>query len=156
MRYADEARAAIVPLLALQEQFQNDLSMEQGGFAWWQGHQLTAGRRVLISDYLMSLPFSVETNLVEAVMHARSTKQLRYADGMQWQHRIRRQTGHPPWAGRTERDDDRDVEIGAHIAGFFRCVGSVVDNLACLVIGVAGLRTPITRADVGKLRLESR
>lgn len=33
-------------------------------------------------------------------------------------------------------------------------MGSVVDNLAGLVIGVAGLRTPITRADIGKLRLE--
>ncbi|MFF9214017.1 MULTISPECIES: hypothetical protein [unclassified Streptomyces] len=154
MSYADEARTAIVALLALQEQFHNDLSTEHGGFEWWQDYQLTAGRRVLISDYLMSLPSSVETNLVEAVMHARQTKQLRHADGMQWRQRIRRPTANPPWAGRTERDDDRDVEISAHIAGFFRCVGSVVDNLAGLVIGVAGLRTQITRADVGKLRFE--
>ncbi|MFG2925563.1 hypothetical protein ACGFYA_29170 [Streptomyces sp. NPDC048305] len=154
MSYADEVKVAIVPLLALQEQFQCDLSMEWGGFEWWQDYQLTAGRRILISDYLMSLPFSVETNLVEAVMHARQTKQLRYADGAQWRQRIRLRTGKPPWGGRTERDEDRGVEIGAHIAGFFRCVGSVVDNLAGLVVGVAGLRTPITRADVGRLRFE--
>ncbi|MFJ3955807.1 hypothetical protein SLV14_001549 [Streptomyces sp. Je 1-4] len=154
MTYADEAHAAIVPLLALQEQFQSDLSLEEGGFNWWQDFALSAGRRILISDYLMSLPSSVETNLVEAVMHAHKLKELRYAEGVRWRQRLRQRTDTQGWLERNERDLDRDVEGSAHLAGFFRCVGSVIDNLAGLVIGVAGLRVKIPRADAGSLRMD--
>ncbi|MFI0217303.1 hypothetical protein [Streptomyces lydicus] len=154
MTYADEARAAIVPLLALQEQFQSDLSLEEGGFSWWQGFTLTAGRRILISDYLMSLPASVETNLVEAVMHAHKIKELRFAEGIRWRERLRQRPDTHRWLERNDRDQNRDVEASAHLAGFFRCVGSVIDNLAGLVIGVAGLRVKIPKADAGRLRMD--
>jgi len=45
-----------------------------------------------------------------------------------------------------DRGTDREVENQAHVAGFFRAVGSVLDNLAG--IGVAGLAMGLVRADL--------
>lgn len=149
-RYINKASKAVVPLAALTEQLLADLDLEHGGIGWWCDH-LDPARRILIGDYLIGLTHSTEANLVEAVMHAQKAQELRYAHG---RHQKQQISSGRLFSPRDNRQTDRSVEIDAHLGGFFRAVGSVMDNIAGLVVGVAGLKTKIVKADIGDLRLD--
>ncbi len=153
--YLDAVRPAAIALIALREQMLDDLDNDYGGIRWWRDH-LDTGRRILIGDYLMSLTDSAESNLVEAAMHAHRVKEHWHADTMWMRGRLRdaRETGQPMSWWRAERDLNRLVETDGHLGGFFRAIGSTLDNTAGLVIGVAGLRVNLVRCDLRDLRLD--
>jgi hypothetical protein len=152
--YRDDVRGAVLTLTALKEQMIADLDDVRGGIKWWVDH-LDAGRRILTGDYLISLTDSTEANLVEAAMHARRVRELWFADTAWMRGKLRdaRWTGRVSWE-RDERATNRLVEADAHLGGFFRAVGSALDNVAGLVVGVAGLRRDIVRSDIRDLRLD--
>ena len=146
-RYAREIAPAVLAMSALRERMLADLDLKQGGIGWWSEH-LGDPRRMLVGDYLIGLTDSTETNLVEAVMHLHQAKEGWYAAGTE--------TTASTLAGRpryplSDRGRDREVENQAHAAGFFRAVGSVLDNLAGIVIGAAGLAKDIVLADLKHL-----
>lgn len=146
-RYVDRVRSAVVPLTALSQQILGDLDMDHGGVSWWCD-ALSPPCNILISDYLLGLADSTEGNLAEAAMHAQLARELWYADGYE----RRNQDWTQPYP-RGDRAQNRRVESAAHVGGFFRALGSVLDNCAGIVIGVAGLSCDIVRADILQLRL---
>jgi hypothetical protein len=153
-RYADQVTTAVLPLLGLGQQVLGDLDTEEGGITWWSD-SLDAPRRILIADYLIELSGSCEANLVEAVMHLERVKQDWFAAGHDFQEASRSLRGQKSLFPRTERAENREVEATAHVAGFFRAIGSVLDNVAGLVVGVAGLRVKLVRADFTDLQLSA-
>jgi hypothetical protein len=152
--YQNKVRQAVVALSALQQQMLADLDFGAGGINWWCD-QLDTGRRILIGDYLMGLTDSTESNLVEATMHAERARELWYADDFWFRQRLAaaRLTGSLDLR-RDEHANNRLVEANGQLNGFFRAVGSVLDNTAGLVVGVVGLQRDIVRSDLRDLRLD--
>jgi hypothetical protein len=65
------ARAVEVQVPALHKLYReifNDLDDIVFGVRWWAS-QLDTGRRILVSDHLVSCVSSVQTNLIEASLH---------------------------------------------------------------------------------------
>lgn len=145
--YAQEVRPAVLAMSALGERMLADLDLEQGGIGWWAEH-LDEPRRMLVGDYLIGLTESTDTNLIEAVMHLQKAREGWYAAGTEAVASAR--AGRPRYP-LSDRGHDREVENQAHVAGFFRAVGSVLDNLAGIVVGVAGLARKIVHADLKHL-----
>lgn len=146
-RYADSLGPTALAMSALGQRMLGDLDRDQGGVGWWAEH-LDEPRRILIGDYLISLTDSTETNLIEAVMHLQKAREGWFAAGREAV--ASRQAGRSRFP-LSDRGQDREVENQAHVAGFFRAVGSVLDNLAGIVIGVAGLARGLVRADLKNL-----
>lgn len=143
--YADQIRPASLVLTALSTMVLEDLS-PQGGVSWWKN--LDAPRSILIADYLIGLTHSTSSNLQQAVMHREKLKTAWTTEGMRLGARIRAGRGQPGvLSPLTDQDQNRSVEIDAHLSGFFRAAGSVLDTLAGLVVGSAGLATSLVRAD---------
>ncbi|MET9618116.1 hypothetical protein [Kitasatospora indigofera] len=152
--YRDTARLALLPLSAVHEAILSDLDPQAGGVSWWAGH-LDTPRRILIGDYLLSLTRSTEDNLVEAAMHVHRFSEAQEAETQWFKRRaLTRSLRGERWLDPDRETANRRVEAEAHLGGFFRAVGSVMDNLAGLVIGVAGLSTKIVRADISHLSLD--
>lgn len=140
--------------LQLRDGIFNDLDEEAFGVGWWRPGPDHA-RRILISDYLVSCAFAVETNLMEARLH------LLEAMGFADQHnramadavivqggRVRVEAPEPTCAA-----DELPLNLMAlHVGGLFRAVGSVLDCLGGLIVGVMALPSRIYRADLDAAR----
>lgn len=89
-------------------------------------------------------------------MHASKGKECRTAETFWLSQRLRQTGGQQALLdlARDERATNRLVEIEAHLGGFFRAIGSVLDNLAGIVIVVAGLSCNLVRADFRHLQLD--
>ncbi|WP_275002385.1 hypothetical protein [Promicromonospora iranensis] len=143
--YADQIRPAKLVLAALSTMVLEDLG-PQGGISWWR--DLDAPRSILIADYLVGLTHSTASNLEQTVMHRDKLKSAWTTEGMRLGARIRAGQGKPEMLSQlTDQDQNRSVEIDAHLSGFFRATGSVLDTLVGLIVGTAGLATPLVRAD---------
>ncbi|MGW4651358.1 hypothetical protein [Kitasatospora sp. NPDC004289] len=152
--YRNIARPALLPLSAVHEAILSDLDPQAGGVSWWTGH-LDTPRRILVGDYLLSLTSSTEDNLVEAAMHVHRFSEAQEAETQWFKRRVlTRSLLGDRWLDPDLETENRRVEADAHLGAFFRAVGSVMDNLAGLVIGVAGLSTKIVRADISHLNLD--
>lgn len=115
------------------------------GVAWWLG--LDVGRNILIGDYLIGLTESADVNLTQAAMHLAEAVRIEAAHDMNTLRNMRaaaaRGRRFGPWS---EDYDNQAVILAGHEAGFFRAVGSVLDNLAGIVVGTVGIPTDIVRA----------
>ncbi len=124
------------------------------GIGWWRldsESKTTLQQRILVSDYLIDALHGVESNLVDLELHflelqdawAREADFVKDAttvgaDGLPV-------VKLPP---RLRPIDDlihRLVDL--HTSGVFRAIGSTLDCLASVVIGVAGIETNILRGD---------
>lgn len=129
----------------------SDLDDERHGVGWWAPHPSTK-RRILISDYLWQAVHSIQTNLVEAAVHlweahdAWDRESAAVAEVPQWAPDGKLRAVMP--AITSPMDEMPGVLAQLHVAGFFRAIGSAVDCAGAAVVGVAGLRTPILRADM--------
>lgn len=150
-RYADQVTNATRPLDALGRRVLGDLDVRDGGVSWWSD-SLDAPRRILIADYLIELCSSTGANLVEAVMHLQRVKLDWAAVGNDFRDASQSQ-GKAALFPKTEAAENRELEATAHVGGFFRAVGSVLDNIAGLVVGVAGLQVKLVRSDLNDLQL---
>lgn len=115
------------------------------GVAWWVGPDTP--RNLLIADYLLGLTDSVTTNLALATMHhARYTELQHTADF----NLIRRARAGALYgkvlAPSSPAEQDRQLEAHGHLKAFFLAVGSVLDNLAGVIMGAAGM-PPLGRRD---------
>ncbi|MEU4825102.1 hypothetical protein AB0H37_24790 [Actinomadura sp. NPDC023710] len=152
-RYLDDVQPQLIALSGVEAQILADLDTANGGVAWWD--HLDPARRIFIGDYLLSLLNSIEGNLTEAAMHRSKVIILWRRENAWYSGRVVRQRlGDEHWLKANEETENRRVEIDAHLGGFFRAIGSVMDNLAGLVIGVAGLKKDIVRASVLDLQLD--
>jgi hypothetical protein len=152
--YSASISPATLRLTALAQQVATDMAAGEG-VAWWD---LDPARSILIGDYLIGLMESAEANLTQASMHLACTNDLWTADGFATRARMQSAPVLGPgiFGAHNERDSNRTVEANGHVAGFFRAAGSALDNVGGIVVGVAGLRTPIVLAAWTGLKLGNR
>ena len=130
----------------------NDLSETSLGVCWWSSTPVH--ERALISDYLYQCAFAIEGNLAEAklhyleFLHARQRHDKRIADAVSVGFDGKPFYKHPP--ALTPMDDLINKLEGMHVCGFFQAIGSTLDCLGAVIIGVFGLPTRLRISDVSK------
>lgn len=127
-----------------------DLSPDSFGISWWTATPVE--ERILISDYLYQCANGVELNLIEAKLHymewldAREKKSANDANFFSLGLDGTLQVKVPP--ARAPIDNLLNKLEGMHLCGFFRAIGSSLDCLGAIIIGVLGLETPLRRSDI--------
>jgi len=127
-----------------------DLDTASFGISWWG--TVPVEERILISDYLYQCAEGIEKNLAEAKLHylewlhARDRQNSQIADGIKVD-----QNGElyfkPPTSNAPIDDLPTKLE-GLHLCGFFRAIGSSLDCLGAVIIGVMGLDTSLRRSSI--------
>ena len=132
---------------ALVREILNDLDDTTLGIRWWN---LPNEERILISDYLYQCGFAIETNLVEAKLHilewldTREQENWRLADVVSIDG-LGNVSAEIPSSTAPIHDLPARLE-DMHICGFFQAIGSSLDCLAAVIVGVLGLDTPFRRS----------
>lgn len=139
---------------ALADEILADLDPLKHGVGWWSPHPGTK-RRILISDYLWQLVTSIQLNLREAALHLLEARGAWEAESLRVASALHRTSAgvelRIPQA--LSPQDHLPEALGRmHVAGFFRALGSTLDCLGGAVIGVAGLKYPILKADLKRAR----
>lgn len=124
----------------LEDAIFQDLDTERYGIRWWQT-QLPPRTRILVGDHLAHAVSSLPEALLEAHLHLSSWRRLQTG--------VRGPAVHPNQ--RPERDL-RGCEEELHFAGYFRALGTALDVLAAVIVGVAGLKTLIRKASWADVR----
>jgi hypothetical protein len=132
-------------------ELQGDLDPTRFGIGWWSPYP-DDKRRILISDYLVQSANGIVINQQNAAIHF-----LEYRGAFeQIERRIAHATsttGRFQYPKPTRPSDllpERLVDI--HMAGFFRALGSALDCLSSVAVGVLGIPTKIIMSDFAKLR----
>jgi hypothetical protein len=128
----------------------HDLDANNFGISWWRSTPVE--ERILISDYLYQCAEGIEKNLTEAKIHylewadARERQNNRIVDGIKFHPNGEPYFKHPP---STAPIDDLPNKLeGLHLCGFFRAIGSSLDCLGAIIIGVLGLNTSLRRSSI--------
>lgn len=130
----------------------DDLSKTSLGVYWWSSTPVH--ERALISDYLYQCAFAIEVNLAEAKLHylefldAREKHDKRIADAVSIRPDGEPYFKHPP--ALAPIDDLINKLEGMHVCGFFQAIGSTLDCLGAVIIGVLGLDTRLRISDIAK------
>jgi hypothetical protein len=133
----------------------NDLDAQSHGILWWQS--VPEQERILISDYLYQCADGIEVNLIEAQLHylewldVRDRQNARLADVISRTPYGELQQKYPPSIAPI--DDLPSKLEGMHICGFFRAIGSSLDCLAGVTVGVLGLNNNLRWSDIGTAEL---
>lgn len=136
-----------------QEIFQ-DLDTKTFGIQWWSS--VPVQERVLISDYLYQCAEGIEKNLVEAKLHymewsdARARFNERIVDGIKIPPTGEPFFKHPPSLAPIDDLPSKLDEL--HRTGFFRAVGSSLDCLGAVIVGVLGLETSLRHTSIEDAR----
>ena len=150
-RFHSAIKADVPSASALVREIFNDLDTNGFGISWWQS--VPVQERILISDYLYQCADSIEINLVEAKLHymewldVRDKHDARLGDVVSRTTQGDLKVKHPP--SNAPIDDLSNKLEGMHICGFFRAIGSSLDCLGGVVIGVLGLNTNLRWNDIG-------
>lgn len=128
----------------------NDLSMKLTGVYWWSSTPVR--ERALIGDYLYQCAFGIEVNLAEAklhyleFLHARDKQNKRIAGVVSISPAGEVAVKMP--ASRTPLDDLPNKLESMHVCGFFQSIGSALDCLGGVIIGVLGLPYNLRKNDI--------
>jgi hypothetical protein len=137
---------------ALTDEIVNDLDPQVCGIQWWAPHP-DDKRRIFISDYLAQCTTGMCTNLVEAALHLLEAEAAHEAENHRMAHAVSmRRIGpaeYQPQFTLPRHTSTADLVPGKledlHTAGFFRAVGSTLDTLAAVVVGVGALKVNIVQ-----------
>lgn len=141
----------------LHDEILSDLDPETFGIRWWAAH-LDAKRRILIGDYLLQAVYSIQTNLTEAKLHL-----LEARDAWERENRRHADTTWRDAQGNlchdlppidSPLDELPGVLAMMHTAGLLRALGSALDCLGGVIVGVGALSTGILRTDLKAARRE--
>ena len=150
-RRFDSAIGADVPsAIKLFNEISGDLDTQSYGISWWQN--VPVQERILISDYLYQCADGIEKNLGEAKLHylewldVRDKQNNRIADGIKFHPNGEPYFKHPP--SHAPIDDIINRLEGLHLCGFFRAIGSSLDCLGAVIIGVLGLNTSLRHSSI--------
>lgn len=149
-RFDSKVGADIPSAINLFNEITGDLDTKSFGISWWQ--MVPVQERILISDYLYQCGDGVGKNLVEAKLHywewldAREKQNHRIADGIKYQLDGEPYFKHPP--SHSASDDLINRMETLHLCGFFQAIGSSLDCLGALIIGVLGLDTSLRHSSI--------
>lgn len=130
----------------------DDFDTKNFGISWWSS--LPTEERILISDYLYQCASTIETNLAEAKLHflewldAKNINNEKIANSVsltsQGEFSFKIPLPKSPF------DELQRKLEELHICGFFRAIGSSLDCLGALIIGVLALPVGLRRSDIRK------
>jgi hypothetical protein len=158
-----EQRASVHVAAAheLLHEIASDLDPQNCGIGWWAPYP-DDKRRIFIADYLVQCASSVVGNLVEAALHVLEAESAHKAVSAQMAHSLkvagRGATGYnlefafPPATSLTDLLPNKEFDL--HVAGFFRAIGSTMDTLAAVAVGVGGFEKDILQIHFRKLFLD--
>ncbi|WP_426118469.1 hypothetical protein [Kocuria sp. LHG3120] len=143
---ASLSRSRVI-LGALEESMLSDLDPRVGGFSWWQDFNLTDDQRRYLSDYLCELTFTLQDVLGDMASILSMYEQKRATRDFQMKMRFNDPSGKGPYipAGKTEYEAGQLASI-LRDQYFFK-LGSLLDLLSALLIGVTGVESNIRRAE---------
>jgi len=122
---------------ALVSEIRRDLSPTTFGIGWWSPHP-DPPRRILISDHLLLCASGVGINMVEARLHLLELRDARTRWNEDFAKRVRDSpSGLKLLPASNVRDELPRALASLHLGGLLRAVGSALDCLAAVVIGVA-------------------
>jgi len=120
---------------ALVDQLHADFSEAAGGYRAYR--YLPLRQRAIVSDQILGAAQATKTNLVEARVSEQNIGEL-LADGV-------------PYGKQSVNEWERGVRTEMAFVGFFRAIGSCLDCLATVTVGVLRLPLPIRRVSYKKL-----
>jgi hypothetical protein len=154
-RRFESALGADVPSACrLATEILNDLDEKDFGISWWSS--VPVEERILISDYLYQCVDGIEKNLVEAKLHyfewldARDRSNDFIVDSIKIDLNGEPYQKLPPVKAPIE--ELPNALEGMHLCGFFQSIGSSLDCLGGVIIGVLGLKWQLRKNDIGKAK----
>ena len=151
-RFHSSIGADIPSASNLAREILTDLDTTNFGVSWWRA--LPTEERILISDYLYQCTNGIELNLAEAKLHYWEWLDAKERDNERIANAISRddqgQIGIKLPASSAPIDDLPSKLERMHICGFFRAIGSSLDCLGAIIIGVLGLPVSLRRSDLRK------
>jgi hypothetical protein len=150
-RLARRLGAYVDEVIKLEAEIVVDLDEVSFGVGWWAPHPGTS-RRILISDYLWQCCHSIQQNLMEAALHlveargAWADEAARQASGLR--ESPRGDVSYEPPFIATPLDELPAELHWLHVAGVMRSIGSTLDCIGGVAVGVAGLKRDILTADL--------
>lgn len=148
MKELNAVTAAVSEVNELVSEMEGDLV--RGGFRWWQQYvfdsdpNVDSAIRTDLSDYLIDVTTGVASNLESAAIYLSDyqgkkfdldfKRRRRLDEGMETAHAI--------------QDEGREKVLRAYAAAFIGSVSAVLDTLAGIIVGVAGLKTSLIKADM--------
>jgi hypothetical protein len=145
-KYHVRVAGGLVAITALRVQLLEDADATAGGCRLWLTDLDIFHNRIAF-EYLIGLVDSIVVNLQEAAFHEVEAKQSAYAQDHDLPHAS---------DAIAHRLQERSTQESAHVAGFFRAIGSSMDNLAGVVSAVGALPADLRMADAGKVRRQKR
>lgn len=124
-------------LWALEDSMMKNLDPDEFGFKLWQG-QLAAPKRILISDHVLDAVGEVTSSLIEVKLHLSEYRDLAARLDSKIKYR-RTVSGWSVKHAETPAESVQASYLQLHLAGLMRALGSTLDCLAAVVVGVAGL-----------------
>jgi hypothetical protein len=158
--FEKHAGVYVESLSELEREIVGDLDPRQFGIGWW-APALGDKRRIFLSDYLVQCVRSVGTNMVEAALHLLEANAAHSRASASMAHAVVVQQIAPGTFRAVGLDVPQMASLrdllprklaDLHVAGFLRSIGSALDTLAALTIGVGAFRLGIVRADFDQLR----
>ena len=154
-RFADALGLGLRYLRGLQLEIDGDRDEAHHGIRWWV---LPLRQRVTIGDYLLDCVKAIEVNAIEAQLH--------FWEWLDWSDKEDVFIGrsevrlgqNPPVrlpARTAPADDLHEYMLSLHTAGILRGLGSALDCLAAVIVGVLPLARPIMRASFTRDLLEA-
>ncbi|MFD3510107.1 hypothetical protein [Nocardia sp. NPDC058666] len=150
-QFDDPVRPGLLAVGQLKQALTRDLRDDVVGFTWWVGYSMPIEARGWLSHYLTNAVGTVGTNLRDAAVHLWSYEEAVQKENIYFARQRRKSAGPPNLVERNGMDWRRLAHIDAERAGFFRAVGSVLDTLAAVVVGVGAINVNIVKADWGTL-----
>lgn len=140
----------------LRDELRSDLTTSTWGLKWMAPHP-DEKRRILISDQLLLCVAGIEQNLIEAKLHHLELHEQYEQDaarrvGMVANMFSGKAITHP--VAEAPAEDLPNYLIPLHIAGVLRAIGSALDCLGGVVVGMLALPTNILKADLRKAQGE--
>ncbi|WP_280343156.1 hypothetical protein [Nocardia neocaledoniensis] len=150
-RYDGPVADGLLAVNRLERAMTSDLREGTVGFTWWADYPMPAETLGWLSHYLTDAVGAIAINLRDAAVHLTKYDDAVRRENIFFARRRRSSNGVPNLADRSGVDDLRLAEIVAERAGFFRAVGSVLDTLAAVVVGVGAIDINVVKADWGTL-----
>lgn len=148
---ADALGVDCAGLRDLTREIAGDMDEGTKGIGWWSSAPLPTQQRILISDHLLMAAKFAETNLVEARVHLSELESNQAVVQEQMARTVSVQNGVPTVTmprHSSAHDQLAAFKIGLHTVGCFQALGSALDCLAAVIIGVLALPDRLIRADV--------
>ena len=136
---------------AVFEEIAADLSNTLFGIGWWAPHP-DKHRRILIADQLVLCAQSVEANVVEARLHLLELREARDKAAALMRGRVTATSAGARLQAAERAGDELPAAMATlHMGGLLRAIGSALDCLAGVTIGVAAIPLSILRADFSRV-----